>query len=1016
MQPSINKSPTSDDEEDLESLRLAALQSLKRQVQSTGNGSVPVQNIPKASCNTKTFGGSKNVIKRGRGFHGGGRPPRNAPYNRIRNTNLISVQTIEPEQPQDTAPDVSRNKKFVDDSVPKLVLPQDRYCNPKPICESKANEASSKFDRYNDSDKSESDSESEEDNAEIASPKKLERASSLEALMQELENEIQGDAKPVKLPVENVIKPKKIKKPRKSKPDMTDAVLVESDENVDKDASECKKVDDKVDIKSESKDITQNLSSLNKSPARQKSKSPLKHADMPNIRGSQERPLTNNSISQNLLVNSSVHNVPFLNSTTAVAPPVIPFQQIPYTNFSNPVGHMVPFDPSLSYNFAPTAPLGGVLNDVHSSPSQIFSPNRYERPISPLTIKTDILNTISAPLSPRSAAFVLQNREIVERRKKSPKRSFSRSPSPEFRRSLSPRYRRSNSRPSRSPSPVRLSRRSSPVRRLSPSNRKHSPNIRRISPSSQPSSRRNSPHSNRYRLTSPKRPTGGIRISPKRSRKSPQRTNIRNRLGNISQSNKPETSSPVNTEKERRTRKRSRSISLSLSPSPERFSCNNSPTSKEEDKVDSVLEARKRKFEGNGNIPTEGIIRLKPQVNRDEVSSSPKSNSDGQCSEPADTINEESLNDDELLGADDTYIDFNVKVDDLFSDEESDNENEGRFKSNRQQTSNDVTVMPFTQLMNGPVKNSKNESLSKDKQASHSWEKERRERNYFSKDDRNRGSTRNKSTPDRRDRDRNRIRATDSPRSRSPLGLQNRDTINDNKYNKGDGSLKDATKSNTENSEKGVSEKRIVKSSLSLKIDAKPDRRRQPIVSPIENKKIEIKIRNPSKYEVDNQNYAISNKGEEQTKDKKNNSRKVEVADDCLTNEMENSEDFNEPEPEIIIENEEEEGEDVINKTNKDTGDLRAQLSRKRAERQSKLPKLEGVSSRLLQNALQGAVFKKSKKSKSKKKSKEAAPLDGKLPIHLRLGVPGNTDVFTDSKVHKTSRKRIKNRGTFNQV
>lgn len=327
------------------------------------------------------------------------------------------------------------------DTIPKLVLPQDRYCNPKPICESKANEASSKFDRYNDSDKSESDSESDEEHStETESPKKLERASSLEALMQELENEIQGEVKLVKPSVEDVMKPKKIKKPRKSKPDATDAVLVESDENIDKDTSECKKIDDKVDIKNESKDITQNISALSKSPVSQKLKSPLKHVDMPKVRGFQERPLTNNSISQNLLVNPSVHSVPFINSNTAVAPPVIPFQQVPYTtNFSNPVGHMVPFDPSLSYNFTPTVPLGGVLNDVHSSPSKLFSPNRYERPVSPLTIKADILNTITAPLSPRSAAFVLQNREIVERRKKSPKRSFSRSPSPEFRRSLSPR-------------------------------------------------------------------------------------------------------------------------------------------------------------------------------------------------------------------------------------------------------------------------------------------------------------------------------------------------------------------------------------------------------------------------------------------------------------------------------------------------------------------------------------------------------------------------------------------------
>lgn len=48
-------------------------------------------------------------------------------------------------------------------------------------------------------------------------------------------------------------------------------------------------------------------------------------------------------------------------------------------------------------------------------------------------------------------------------------------------------------------------------------------------------------------------------------------------------------------------------------------------------------------------------------------------------------------------------------------------------------------------------------------------------------------------------------------------------------------------------------------------------------------------------------------------------------------------------------------------------GDLRAQLSRKRAERQSKKSLSDGVPSRLLQNALESAVLKKSKKRSKEK-------------------------------------------------
>lgn len=97
------------------------------------------------------------------------------------------------------------------------------------------------------------------------------------------------------------------------------------------------------------------------------------------------------------------------------------------------------------------------------------------RPLSPLIIDHEILSSITrAPLSPRSAAFVLQNREILARRKMSPQKSSPRrSPSPRRsrlepvrRRSRSPRFKRSLSPRGRSPRSFSPRRRS-----VSPRNR-----------------------------------------------------------------------------------------------------------------------------------------------------------------------------------------------------------------------------------------------------------------------------------------------------------------------------------------------------------------------------------------------------------------------------------------------------------------------------------------------------------------------------------------------------------------
>ncbi|KAF5294391.1 hypothetical protein FQR65_LT10756 [Abscondita terminalis] len=825
MQPNLQKL-ASDDEDDLESLRLAALQSLKRP--SSSNLNAENQNNFLKLFNKKPNKRRFNL----------GRSNRNGAFNnRIRNTTLITVPTIELEAVKEKV-----------DVTPKLVLPQDRYCNSGAVTVEEKSEISSKFDRYNNSD-SDSDSDSNDENSV---PSKLQRSSSLEALMQELENEIQGDIKP-KEEIEQ--KPKKIKRVRKSKCEIVEQSFQENNLKTDETVQEdCAKV-------------------LVKSPL---------------LKQIHTKQTVENSIPSN--ISSNIY------TNTPVA-----FQAIPYPSYNTSLCPPVIFETQPSFNYSVAPPLIGV-NDLNPHSSSVFS--KLDNPLPPLKINTDILNTITAPLSPRSAAFVLQNREIIERRKKSPRRSYSRSPSP--------RYRRSNSRSL------------SPMRRLSPKNRRPQ-SYKRSSPSS----------GNRY-----------IHTSPKRTRRTPPR------VAHTSFEEKP-TKSP----------------SISLSPSPDRSILDEN---KDDGSFDPILEARRRKFE-NGSIPTEGIIRLRPknEESDDGIGFSAK---DATNEERTDSIHEESI-EDELLGGDDA-IDFNLKVDDLFSDEESDNENEGRFKS-KQSSPRVVSVKPFSQISNGLSKTNMTEP----------------DRSY-----------RNKSYDrERRHRDRREVRKT----SRSPNTT--REPIKSNKSDK---------------------EHDGIKSLMSLKID---NPRRKPIA-------LEAKSERKCVEEVTEEVGIKVKRG--------SSGRKVEVANvakECALQEDSDADD------------------DLA--TINSSCDLRAQLSRKRAERQHMLPKIEKIPSRLLQSALQGAVFKKLKKSKIKEKDLTSidnvddvkyaavkattnkngygdadisyytanaqrkvrllhcdyelipAGSDGKLPIHLRLGIPGSFAVVNEPKAQKkSSGKRSKSRAKLEQV
>lgn len=123
-------------------------------------------------------------------------------------------------------------------------------------------------------------------------------------------------------------------------------------------------------------------------------------------------------------------------------------------------------------------------NDPYSSrlrsPPRNYNADLF-RPLSPLHIDHTVFSLTQAPLSPRSAAFVLKNREILARRKMSPRKSLSPSP----RRSLSPRRSFSPRRRSRSPRfDYKRSRspRSRSPRNISPRRRSLSPKRCRRSP------------------------------------------------------------------------------------------------------------------------------------------------------------------------------------------------------------------------------------------------------------------------------------------------------------------------------------------------------------------------------------------------------------------------------------------------------------------------------------------------------------------------------------------------------
>ncbi|XP_072385082.1 uncharacterized protein [Diabrotica undecimpunctata] len=918
----MNMIPASDEDDDIESLRRAALHSLKKK---------------------NSFSGTQHGFYYPN-FRGGRRGSKSGNFNGVRNTNLISLTPVQP---------ISDTK------------------NDSPTKEVNVEDGSSKFNRYNKSDRSGSESE-EDPLVGISSVADVKKSESLDELMQELDSQIGGtpniDTDKDLLEKTNKEGEQSLEQPEQSQPQVITVVNMNNSNPI---------------IINPSQDI----------PGLEE------HFSNPAPPGTmRKRPRSRSPFGKNR----------FRKRQHKFFPPMIPPQPImPFIPPEHFQPQLLPFIPPIQEPiFIPQ----GFNMIPQPAPHPYF-----ERPLSPLAINTESLTTATmAPLSPRSAAFVMQNKAIIEKRRRSPRRSYSRSPS----RSLSRSPRRSLSPRRRSMTPPRRFRRSVSPRRFSRSPRRFSPSRKRsLSPA-------------KRRSDSPKRKVT-------ENLPSQNKPPIHNRLG--LKSDKPEENKEIPSEKEM----------------PAEV--------KEEELLDPVLAARKKKFETNEIKKKEGIIRLKPKEDKpkeeeqdlieeskveikedtleiklqkedkledniskehkpevakrlkedkpgvikkpelkkttpkttsaqkksttttskttntvpttkptttattsksaqteaaDAVSKSNKTEVKKTEEKPKDPIisSKNTVEDDpdefkeleRLLFDDNATIDeiLDHKVEDIFSDEESASDNEGRFKAKEKKAEKKVPVLSFSKLVNGTKPEIKAEPLPDSSKSSNN-----RYQNRYA---------------DRRPR----TQPTPKPPSKIEVQKEKKEKITAPPV-----------------------EQKPARQKITLLTEKKAPR---PIK---QDRKIEIKIKNPSKYE----------KGSK-PKSKAESSVPIQKIIVPIRDDSDDSSD----DEEVIIESDESSIDDGDDDTYDDEetvreGDLRAQLSRKRAEK-LKLPSAE-VSSRILQYALQGAIFKKAKK-KSKKKSLSSS--DSKLPIHYRLGLTSPQDFLEDFQVKK--KKKRKNRHLLEQV
>lgn len=358
-----------------------------------------------------------------------------------------------------------------------------------------------------------------------------------------------------------------------------------------------------------------------------------------------------------------------------------------------------------------------------------------------------------------------------------------------------------------------------------------------------------------------------------------------------------------------------------------------SPTKKDDKPLDPVLEARKRKFESNEIKMKEGIIRLKlnkeekpkedypievkqkevksiidkpkeelPRVDKskdDHKLEKPKAHKEERIIRdtkpeqkvevsrsttpkpkeiivevaPATTTTDDKQIDDSvpdefkeleklLLGGDDHELDS--KVEDIFSDEDSASDNEGRFKVKEHKGETKPPVISFTKLMNGEKREIRSEPLT----------------NYAKKKD----------TRERSERDK------PSSRSRALIVGKKEHIIQEKEKKK--------------SPEKNTTSKSLAKQRISYRTERPP-----PTMDKRFERKIEIKIKNPSKYEKSGKSKVVARS--EVASSSSSFERKIKIDDRIESEEEDVDDDDDDVEPEIVVENDSDDEYSNINEGKK---------------------------------------------------------------------------------------------------
>nr|CAD7265211.1 unnamed protein product [Timema shepardi] len=529
-----------DDDDDLESLRLYALQTLLAKKKTPGATTLTppqpaMSGVSQCQGTRLTWSPYQaQLTTRGRGFHRGGR---NGVFQSHRNnSNLIAIVPVT----EETENSVSKNKQVSSSEIPRLVLPQHRYCKDhSPQTKEEKVSVTTKFSRYEDSD---SDSNSSADDSDESTDNESEKGSATSEKGQESKAVEQKDDVP-----HNGIREEVLKKSGGDDDDIDDSIerLMDQLEEVIGDKVSDNKVVPIV-LKKESPNMKAELKIPVAMPTRPiESFVTLEPVVSPGISKDISLPLVRSLSSEESTISKHLSTSSFkteplhemdrsiLHRSSPKRHPLSPISRSSHSHTRSPLNR-VERVPSPSSRVRPYYPTGN--HRFSRSPSRYHTSPRYSRsrsrtPLRPMKVSSSplrslhssrrsisprrdvsrsppsrYLSRINKSLSPRRSLSPLLHCSVSPRRPLSPRRSVSpkgrRAEFISLRRSPSQLYKSSPRRRSISPSFRRrsLSPRKSPMRRHSPSPRRIvSPLPHRYRPPSPRRQRSTSPRQSSYR-------------------------------------------------------------------------------------------------------------------------------------------------------------------------------------------------------------------------------------------------------------------------------------------------------------------------------------------------------------------------------------------------------------------------------------------------------------------------------------------------------------------------------------